>query len=112
MLSTASQAYTTHERACHALGGAHIKTRVRVRLTPRVSREAIVGWRDDVLRVHVTAPPGDGRANEALERLLAKALGLPRKAVCIVSGVRGREKSVAIAGVSREQVIARLGRLA
>lgn len=86
-----------------------IEVRIRVRLTPRASRDEVVGWQSDVLRVRVTAPPVEGRANEALERLLASALGLPKSAVRVVSGARGREKTVAIDGTSREAVTAGLG---
>lgn len=85
-----------------------MEARIRVRLTPRAARDAIVGWQDDVLRVRVTAPPVGGRANAALERLLADALGVPKSAVCVVAGTRGREKTVAIEGASREEALRRL----
>ena len=58
--------------------------------------------------MRVTAPPVDGRANEALERLLAGALDRPRSDVRIVSGGRGRLKTVAIEGMSEEDVLKRL----
>ena len=61
-----------------------------------------------MLQVRVTAPPVEGRANSALERLLAKSLGLPPSAVRVVSGERAREKTVAIEGVSQEEALARL----
>lgn len=51
----------------------------RVRLQPKASRDAIVGEVDGVLRLRVTAPPVEGRANEACLRLLAKRLDLPVK---------------------------------
>ncbi len=86
-----------------------MEARIRVRLTPRATRDQIADWQGDVLRVHVTAPPVEGRANAALERLLAGALGLPKSAVRVVSGARGRDKTVAIEGASREEVIGRLG---
>ncbi len=62
-----------------------------------------------MLRVRVTAPPVEGRANAALERLLASALDVPKSAVRVVSGARGREKTVVIEGISREQMRGRLG---
>ena len=61
-----------------------------------------------MLRARVTAPPVDGRANDALERLLARALDLPRSDVRIVSGGRGRLKTVAVDGMSEEDVQSRL----
>jgi hypothetical protein len=51
----------------------------------------------------------EGRANAALERLLASALDVPKSAVRVVSGARGREKTVVIEGISREQMRGRLG---
>lgn len=85
-----------------------MEARIRIRLTPRAARDEIAGWQGDVLRVRVTAPPIGGRANAALERLLAGALGLPKSAARVVSGARAREKTVAIEGASREEVLCRL----
>ncbi len=85
-----------------------MEARIRVRLTPRAARDEIVGWQGDVLRVRVTAPPAEGKANAALERLLAGAVGVPKSAVRVVSGTRAREKTVAIEGASREDVGSRL----
>ena len=85
-----------------------IEARIRVRLTPRAARDEIAGWRGELLRVRVTAPPIGGRANAALERLLADALGVPKSAVRVVSGARGREKTVAIEGARQEEVLSRL----
>jgi uncharacterized protein (TIGR00251 family) len=81
-----------------------MEVRIRVRLTPRAARDEIAGWRDDTLRVRVTAPPIDGRANDALVRLLADALGVPRSRVGVVSGAASRDKTVAIDGLSHEDV--------
>lgn len=85
-----------------------METHIRVRLTPRAGRDEIAGWQGALLRVRVAAPPVGGEANAALERLLARALRLPRGAVRVVAGARGREKTVALAGVSAEQARARL----
>ena len=84
--------------------------RIRVRLTPRAGREAIDGWRGKALRVRVSAPPVDGRANEALERLIASALGLPPSAVRVTAGARGRDKTVAIDGIEQEDALDQLGK--
>ncbi len=81
------------------------EARIRVRLTPRSGRNEIVGWQDGLLRARVTAPPVDGKANAALERLIAKAVGVPKRDVSVVSGTRGREKTVEIAGVSQDEVV-------
>ncbi len=82
-----------------------LEARIRVRLTPRSGRNEIAGWQKALLRVRVTAPPIEGKANAALERLIAKALGVPKRDVSVVSGARGREKTVEIAGMSQDEVV-------
>jgi uncharacterized protein (TIGR00251 family) len=80
-----------------------------VRVSPRSSRNAIEGAHAGALKVRLTAPPLDGRANESLRRLLADRLNVPISAVRIVSGDKSRAKRVAISGVSRAQVAAVVG---
>ena len=70
-----------------------------VRVAPRASRNRIVGTKEGVLKVALTAPPVDGAANEALRKLLAKALGVPKTAIEIVRGERGRTKLLRVHGV-------------
>ena len=82
--------------------------RLNVRLTPRASSTEIRRFVQDVLHVRVTAPPVDGRANEALVRLLAARLGVPRGAVRIVAGQTAREKLLAIDGLTVDEVRRRL----
>ncbi|MDI3260499.1 MAG: DUF167 domain-containing protein, partial [Sinobacteraceae bacterium] len=59
---------------------------VRLRVSPGSPRDAISGWRGDALKLSVRAAPERGRANEAVESLLAQALALPRGAVKVVAG--------------------------
>ena len=80
-----------------------------VRVAPRSSRDAIEGEYQGALKVRLTAPPVDDRANEALRRLLAERLKVPVSAVRIVAGEKSRTKRVAIAGASRAQIMALLG---
>ncbi len=75
-----------------------------MRLTPRGGRDAIDGWQGDVLRVRVSAPPADGKANDALLRLLAKALGVPPSRLSIVSGASSRTKVVEAAEMTLDDV--------
>lgn len=81
-----------------------------VRVQPRTSRDEIVGeWpgaagAPSALKVRLTAPPLDDRANAALCRLLAEALGVAVSAVRIASGERSRMKRVEVRGVTVEQV--------
>jgi uncharacterized protein (TIGR00251 family) len=72
--------------------------RLAVRLTPRASVERIGGVAGGMLKVAVTAPPAENQANEALLRLLAKELRLPRRNLSIVLGARSRNKIVQFAG--------------
>jgi len=68
-----------------------------VRLTPRAARDEVRGVDEaGVLLVRVAAPPVDGAANEALTRLLARELGVPRSAVRLESGTRSRSKRVRV----------------
>jgi uncharacterized protein len=72
-------------------------TRLTVRLTPRGGADRVEGAGEGgVLHVRVAAPPVDGAANEALCRLLARELALPRGAVRVVAGATGRRKLVEV----------------
>ena len=77
-------------------------------MIPRSGRAGIAGTRDGALLVRLNAPPVDGAANAELIEILAKALGVPKRAVTIVSGERGRLKRVSVAGVARADALARL----
>ena len=81
--------------------------RFTVRLTPRASRDRVDEVIDGILRVRVTAPPVDGAANDALLRLLASELRVPRRDVRLVSGETARRKIVAVDDVSNEAIVAR-----
>jgi uncharacterized protein (TIGR00251 family) len=71
-----------------------------VRVQPRASRDAIAGEYQGALKIRLTAPPVDDRANEALRKLLAARLKVPLSAVRIASGERSRTKRVEIRGVT------------
>lgn len=78
-------------------------------VSPRSSRARIGPVVGDRLRVAVTAPPVDGRANEAVIALLAGELGVRKRDVAIVSGASGRRKRVQVRGATAEQLWARIG---
>jgi uncharacterized protein len=82
---------------------------LRVRVHPHASRDEIVGWREDALRIRVSAPPRDGRANAAVVALVAEVAGVARSAVSVVGGARSRTKLVRVAGVSADALRGRLG---
>jgi uncharacterized protein (TIGR00251 family) len=81
--------------------------RFAVRLTPRADRDAVDGVLDGILRVRVTAPPVDGAANEALLRLVASQLRIPKRDVRLVSGESARHKVVAVDDLPTEAIVAR-----
>ena len=80
-----------------------------IRLTPRAARERLVAGADGAYAAHVTAPPVEGAANEALCRLVAKAAGVPPSRVSVVRGRRGRAKVVRIEGLDEATARARIG---
>lgn len=82
---------------------------IRLRVQPRASRQGWVGLHGDRLRVRLTAPPVEDAANKALIRMVASTLGVKRGDVTLVAGQRARDKDVLVAGLSTDEVAARLG---
>jgi len=74
------------------------ETLVKIYLQPKSSKNEIVGPYRDGIKVKVTAPPMEGKANEALIRLLAKKLGIPSSSIEILKGNHSREKTLRISG--------------
>jgi len=87
-----------------AVGSKAPEALIRVRLTPRSSRDELLGLEDGVFRIKLTAPPVEGKANKALVAFLSKALGLSKGAVTILSGERSREKTLSIRGMTAQEV--------
>ncbi len=81
---------------------------LRVRLTPRGGRDEVRLLDDGSLAVRVAAPPVEGRANDALCKVVAKALGVAPSRVRIVRGARSREKTLSVEGIGAADVRARL----
>jgi len=75
-----------------------------VRVQPRASCDEIAGEYQDGLKIRLTAPPVDDRANEALRKLLASRLNVPLAAVRIASGEHSRTKRVEIRGVTADRI--------
>jgi uncharacterized protein (TIGR00251 family) len=78
-------------------------TRLKVRVSPGARRPGIAGRHGDAWKVRVAEPPEDGRANEAVLRLLAETLDVPRARVTLVSGHSSRDKIVVLDGVEQKQ---------
>ena len=92
-----------------AAAGAR-RSLLRVRVVPRAAREKLTRDASGVLRVYLTAPPVDGAANRALVTLLADRLGLPKRALALARGERGRDKVIAVDGTSPSELEARVVR--
>jgi uncharacterized protein len=85
-----------------------VSTRVRLRVSPGANSAHVVGRHGEAWKVRVAAPPEGGRANEAVVRLLAETLSLPREAVTLVSGHGARDKIVQLTGLDPTQIERRL----
>lgn len=81
----------------------------QVRVQPRAKKSAIVGEIGEALKLALTAPPIEGRANEACIVFLAELLNVPRSSVTIAAGQSSRNKVIRVAGLSAAQVRGRLG---
>ena len=81
---------------------------ISIRVQPRASRNAVVGWTGDTLNIRLTAPPVEGAANTACLKFLADLLDVPSLQLAILHGERSRQKVVRITGLSQEEVYARL----
>ncbi len=81
-------------------------------MQPRASKNEIVGLHDGCLKLRITAPPVEGAANEAVVRLVAESLGIPRRQVRLVTGSTGRRKILEIDGVTEAQLASLQGGVA
>jgi uncharacterized protein (TIGR00251 family) len=84
-------------------------TLLELRLHPRARRTGVVGVVGDRLKIAVSGPPVDGKANAELRRFLADVAGVPKSAVRILRGETSREKAVLVRGRTPGELLARLG---
>ncbi len=80
-----------------------------IRVHPRAKKNAITGEVGDALKVALTAPPVDGKANDACIEFFAKLLNVPRSSVTIASGHTSRNKVIRVDGLTSQQARERLG---
>ncbi len=85
-----------------------VSTRLRLRVAPGSARAGVVGRHGEAWKVRVAAPAEAGRANDAVVRLLAETLSLPRTSVTVVSGHGARDKVVELAGIDPVEIDRRL----
>ena len=87
----------------HAGGGSFA-----VKVHPRAKRDQISGMVGDALKIDLTAPPVEGKANEAVTRFFSRLLKVPHSSVTIASGKSNRMKVIHVAGINAEQLRQRL----
>jgi uncharacterized protein YggU (UPF0235/DUF167 family) len=73
---------------------------LQVRVQPRASRTEVIGWRDEVLALRVTAAPVEDAANQACRKLLAELLDVAPSQVTLVAGGKAREKRFRVSGLT------------
>jgi uncharacterized protein YggU (UPF0235/DUF167 family) len=86
-----------------------VEARIPVRVVPRARRDELAGERDGALLVRVTAPPVEGRANAAVEKLLARSLRIAPSRVVVARGGRSPAKLVRVEGIDEAEARRRLG---
>ena len=75
-----------------------------VKVQPRAKKNAILGEIGEALKIALTAPPVEGRANEACVAFLAELLDLPRSSIAIAAGHSSRNKTIRVTGLSAAEV--------
>ena len=84
---------------------------LRLHVQPRAAANGLAGVHGDMLKIRLTTPPVDGKANKAVVAYLAKLFHLPKSAFVIKSGQQSRNKTVVIKGADEQQVRSELGTL-
>ena len=79
-----------------------------VKVHPRAKKDAVAGEFGNALKLSLTAPPAEGRANEACRKFVANLLKVPRSSVTIASGKASREKVIRVTGLSAKELERRL----
>jgi hypothetical protein len=83
---------------------------LKVHLQPKASRNEIVGPYRDGIKIKVTAPPIEGKANEALIRFLAKEFGISISSIKILKGLHSREKTLRISGTLDQELAKKISK--
>ena len=99
---------SSRTRVSAANGDTTIKLPIKV--VPASSRNCIAGWLGETLKVRVTAPAERGKANAAVERTIAEALGVSKNCARVISGKTSPRKVVEIVGLSESEVYRRLSK--
>ncbi|WP_284452709.1 DUF167 domain-containing protein [Parachlamydia acanthamoebae] len=81
------------------------QTTLAIKVIPNASRNAILGWENDELKMHIASVPEKGKANEAVIKFLAKFLGLRKQQIQIIRGETNRHKILQIEGIDKTKLI-------
>lgn len=84
---------------------------LKIKVSPKASRNALLGWHADTLKIAVTAAPDKGKANAAVIKLLARELGIPARDIEIQSGQSNAHKAIGIDNLDDRELLARIHRL-
>ncbi|MBU0480349.1 MAG: YggU family protein [Proteobacteria bacterium] len=76
---------------------------LEIYVQPKSSKNRVCGIHNRMLKIAITAPPVDGKANSQITAFLAKLFRVPKSAVTLVSGLQGRTKKVSVSGINLEQ---------
>ena len=82
---------------------------VRIKAVPRAAKNEIQGLHNGALKIRLTTPPTDGKANQALIKFLSKTLRISKSQIELAQGETSRHKTVRISGLTKQQLIERVG---
>jgi uncharacterized protein (TIGR00251 family) len=84
------------------------EARISLRVSPNAPKNEVVGFSGGTLRVKIAAPPLKGKANRELVAFLSRLLGVSQSSLAIIKGHTSRSKTVAVIGLSQQEVLGRL----
>lgn len=83
-------------------------TLLTIKIIPKASKNKIVGWENDILKIRIQAVPEKGEANNELIAFLSKILEIPKSHLALVSGKTSRQKKLKFEGISSEVILAKI----
>ena len=81
---------------------------IEIKVIPKSSKSTITVLDDNTIKVHLNSPPVDGKSNKECIELLTKALNIPKSSITIEKGLKGKHKTIAIAGMTADDILAQL----
>jgi uncharacterized protein (TIGR00251 family) len=93
------------ESGCLEDDSDHNGVQVRIHVQPRASKNGFAGIHDGAIKLRITAPPVDGKANALIIEILAKMFKVPKSAVLLTSGQQSRQKRFRVTGISMDAAL-------